>query len=287
MTKLSAWKLLDTKDRIQEIFLPSSLGSLNAASRFLPGGVYTTLRTYGGKRVLPLRDHIQRLEESARLAGQPVRLDRQSLQAGLGEALRRFPAGEVRIRISVDLDQSPGDVYLVLEPLTTPSQEEYERGILAVTVPLHRENPRSKQVGFIETAEAVRRELPPGANEALMVGEDGRILEGLSSNFFAVKDGILWTAEDGVLPGITRSLVLETVRKLGLEVKLEGVLVSDLSLIGEAFLTSSSRSVLPVRQIDDIVIGLGVPGPITKQLMKAYWGEIEIKLETLVTQSID
>jgi branched-chain amino acid aminotransferase len=292
MPDIVAWKVLDSQDRIQRLHFDPPPDSLNAVSRLLPAGVYTTLRTYGGvareARILPLEDQIHRLEESARLVGWPVSLDRQALREALGRALRSFTGdeagesrGEARIRISVDLEHCPGEITLALEPLVTPSAAEYARGVRAVTVRLRRENPASKQASFIETAEAVRHTLPPGVNEALMVDEGGNILEGLSSNFFAVLQGEVWTPGEGVLPGITRALVLGAVRKLGLPLRLESVPVADLHRIDEAFLTGSTRSVLPVRQINEIVIGPGSPGPITKQVVEVYGGEIEKRLEDL------
>jgi branched-chain amino acid aminotransferase len=279
MPDIAAWKIIDSDTRIQELSLDPLPDSMNTASRQLPGGVYTTLRTFGGGRLLPLEDHFRRLVESARLAGNLLRLDESRVRLALAEALRRFSSGEARLRIQVDLERCPGEVYMILEPLRIPSPEEYAHGVRALTVSLQRENPGSKQVSFIEVAESVRRRLPPGVNEALLVGEGSRILEGLSSNFFAVKEGVIWTAEEDVLPGITRSLVIEAARKLGLAVRLECVRLLELPLLEEAYLTSSSRSVLPVRQINEIVIGQGEPGAITKRLMEAYQAEIVKRLE--------
>ncbi len=287
MADIAAWKIIDSDARIQALAFDPPLHSLDAVSLRLPGGVYTTLRTYRGRRVLPLEDHFQRLVESARWAGRPIALDEGAVRSALAEALRRFPGGEARLRIQVDLERCPGEVYLILGPLVVPSPEEYAHGVRAVTVPLRRENPGSKQVSFIETAEAIRRNLPPGVHEALLVGEGDCLLEGLSSNFFAVKEGVIWTAEEGVLPGITRSLVLEVARKLGLAMRLECVRLADLPWLEEAFLTSSSRSVLPLRQIDAIVIGQGEPGPITKRIMDAYQAEIEARLEEVILPARD
>ena len=114
-----------------------------------------------------------------------------------------------------------------------------------------------------------------------MVDEDGRILEGLSSSFFAVRGGELWTAESGVLFGTTRAWVLELANELDIIVNLEGAPLDDLEGIEEAFLTSSSRGLLPVRQIQDIVISSGVPGPVTLALMDAYQARLADELEEI------
>jgi branched-subunit amino acid aminotransferase/4-amino-4-deoxychorismate lyase len=102
------------------------------------------------------------------------------------------------------------------------------------------------------------------------VDEDGSILEGLSSNFFAIKRGELWTAENEVLSGITRLIVLEEGRKEGLDIHLLPVNYSELPGISESFITSSSRAVLPVVKIDNILLGNGRPGSYTRLLSEKF-----------------
>jgi branched-chain amino acid aminotransferase len=146
---------------------------------------------------------------------------------------------------------------------------------------LQRENPKAKLTGFIETAAAVRQQLPVGINEAIMVGADGRLLEGLSSNFFAMNSGVIWTAEQGVLSGITRSLVLEVIGETSLSLKLEGVRFSDLGKIEEAFITSASRAVQPVTEMDGKPVGTGRSGPVTRRIIQGYEERLERELDTI------
>jgi branched-subunit amino acid aminotransferase/4-amino-4-deoxychorismate lyase len=110
-----------------------------------------------------------------------------------------------------------------------------------------------------------------------MVQPDGTILEGLSSNFFGVRGNSLWTADEGVLNGITRKVVMDEARKAGIPVHFTPLELDELKSLDEAFITSSSRAVLPVVQIDEWVIGSGAPGPITKTLLDRYnqWVERE------------
>lgn len=103
-----------------------------------------------------------------------------------------------------------------------------------------------------------------------MVGAQGQLLEGLSSNFFAILGGMVWTAEQGVLPGITRAIVIECIRHLRVSLRLDPPRMEDLPRFDEAFITSSSRGVLPVRQIDQSTIGSACPGPVTRLLMQAF-----------------
>jgi branched-subunit amino acid aminotransferase/4-amino-4-deoxychorismate lyase len=105
---------------------------------------------------------------------------------------------------------------------------------------MERAQPTAKVTQFIEAAEHVRKSLPENAYEAIMIGRNGRFLEGLSSNFFAVKNGEIWTADEGVLPGVTRSIILKLAEQSAVPVHLEGIAPDDVAQIDEAFITSSS-----------------------------------------------
>jgi len=277
---IDVWTLTPRVDQPLER-LALSAKSLDEAGRYLPGGAYTTFRTFQRFGVLHLADHFSRLEETARLAARPVKLDRARICAALRSAIAAFHGAEARVRVTLDLEQEVGQLYLLLENLHVPSDADYAKGVRVVTRHLQRQNPKAKLTSFIETAEQVRKDLPPGMNEAVMVGEEGCFLEGLSSNFFAVLEGTIWTAEQGVLSGITRSMVIDAARQLEIAVRLEALHVNRLPLIEEAFITSASRAVLPVTAIDEQVVGTGQPGPVTRQLLARYRAMIDQALEYL------
>jgi branched-chain amino acid aminotransferase len=155
---------------------------------------------------------------------------------------------------------------------------------------MHRDNPRAKLTQFIATAAAYRAQLEAGVNEMLMIGEDGSILEGLSSNFFGVVGGVLRSANEGVLNGITRSVVLDLAKAAGIPVELRGVRYQDWPTLDECFITSASRGVLPVIQIDEHVIaplrgrrsaGPGQPGPITRRLVQEFTAWVQKELDEI------
>jgi branched-subunit amino acid aminotransferase/4-amino-4-deoxychorismate lyase len=227
-----------------------------AAADAVPAGAYTTLRTYERTRVLRLADHVRRLEESARLQGREGPLDRASVRAAVAEALDRTGHAESRLRLT----WAPPRLFVSVEPFTPPAEALYREGARCVTVPVRRDNPHAKDTRFIDTAGRAYAALPPGVHEGLMVAEDGTILEGLSSNFFAIAGGRLYTEEDRVLAGLTRSLVLEVA---GLPRAPRGLRVDELPSADECFVTSASRGVLPVVAIDGVTIGVGTPGPAT------------------------
>jgi branched-subunit amino acid aminotransferase/4-amino-4-deoxychorismate lyase len=232
--------------------------SLAAASQDLPAGAYTSLRTYRGDRVVRLGQHVQRLLDSVRIQGQEASLDEADLGRLLAEALKSSNNPDSRLRLTF----APPSLFVSVEPLEPLPESFYRHGVWCVTVPLRRDHPAAKDTRFIATASAAYQSLPPGAHEGLMVADDGSILEGLSSNFFAVKDGVLHTEDERALHGITRSIVLELCQGL-VPVSLTPVHVADLSRVAECFLTSVSREILPVVRVDQMVIGGGTRGPTT------------------------
>jgi branched-chain amino acid aminotransferase len=278
------WKLIDVEGRyrfIEKVAMDPEPQTLNQASQKLPHGVYTTFRTYERRQVQGLQEHFQRLEDSARLSGTRFSFDRESARDGLRRCVTEFPEPVARIRLTLDLDAEPGTLYVCLGTLRIPTSLEYEQGVSAALCHLHRKNPKAKQTAFIPTQEKALHSLPDRAYEGLITDDGGRILEGLSSNFFAVKQSSLYTAETGVLAGIARGMVLHVAHQAGIRTRLEPVHVDELKHLDEAFITSSSRGVLPLRKIAEIQVGSGSPGPLTRRLTQLYWVEIRSQLEDL------
>ncbi len=279
---ISIWQLeVEPVIKFEQLQLNPPPLTLDEGTRVLPGGGYTTFRTFHKYQVLKLADHFERLEETARLAGHAIKLDRPAVNSALRQAISVYPYDEARIRISIDFTQSPGAIFIMLEALKVPGPFEYQMGVKVVTRWLHRQNPKAKLTDFIETAAEVRKDIPAGMNEVLMISEDQRVLEGLSSNFFAVSKGIIYTADQEVLSGITRSLVIKFIEEEKIPLKLEGIPFDQLTGLDEAFVTSTSRAVLPVTEIDGKKVGKGVPSSITQKIMAGYWAKIEQELETI------
>lgn len=264
---------------LQPVNLHPSPQSLDAASQMLPQGVYTTFRTFNGDKILSLQDQVNRLKQSASLVGCPIRIEINSLRGMLREVVIPYPSQEKRVRISVDLKS--GAVYILIEPLQIPAKGHYEHGVQVMTILHQRENPKAKQTQFIENADAIRKEYPDDVNDLLMVNDDGFILEGLNSNFFAVRNGEVFTADENVLSGITRETVLKVIHQSEIPVNLIPIHINELGTVEEAFLTSASRSVLPIAQIDQNRIEGSVPGTITKFIGEEYWKYITARLEDL------
>lgn len=255
-------------------------------SACLPTGSYTTFRTYKFHRALHLDDHLQRLETSAALSGKKVQLDFEALRQGLRLAIAEAASQsgqnlELRLRLTLDLEEVIGRVYISAEGLHLPDQQAYTRGVKVVTSRAQRSLPAAKLTNFISKARQERQDLPAEVHEAVMVDEAGRIKEGLSSNFFAVWQRELWTAGEGVLLGVTRSLVLESAARLAIPVRLEAIKVEQVTAIQEAFITSSSRGVVPVVQVDRTTVGKGRPGELTRSISVDFERLIEERLELI------
>jgi len=276
---IAVWRLPYGSRAIEPVDLHPEPLSLDQGTQQLPGGGYTTFRTFDKFGILRLQDHYLRLEETAQLAGKPVNIDREILQQLLRKILGEYPSDEMRVRIILDLEQRQGDVFLLVDALHAPGALDYQQGVKAVTRQMQRNNAKAKLTRFISTASIIREQMPSGVNETIMISEDGCLLEGLSSNFFAILDGVIWTAEKDVLSGITRSMVLDAIQDEKIPLKLQGLPVDDLRSIDEAFITSASRAVLPVTSIDGAPVGDGSPGPITLRLLAAYRQRLEKDLD--------
>jgi branched-chain amino acid aminotransferase len=270
---IQAWHVTQT----QNIRLELEASSLDEFTRQLPDpdGYYSTFRTFDGcTRVLGLTAHLQRLYE-------PVptpEVSESFLRRQLLTLLEPYRPDEARVRVVMT---KQGQVYIAIELLRSPPREVYETGVRVETTEIRRESPRLRSTSFISASDSERKHIAQeGIFEALLV-KDGKILEGMTSNFFYVKHNILFTAQDDILLGITRKTVIDVARGRGVDVKYEPLERNQLTDVHEAFITSSSRGIVPVIQIDNITIGQGRPGPITMELSAGYDHYVIEKVERI------
>lgn len=247
----------------------------------LPVGVYTHFRTFEHNKFLGLADHLNRLEQSVALAGIAYQLDRPGLCQALDQLCTAYPLPNARVRVDVlaaPYPASHSQLLVALYPFVPVPEWAYQAGVkVAVAPQLQRTNPLAKTADFVI---ARRQQAPsrPGIYEYLLLDNHGGILECSSSNFYAIREGQVWTAGQGVLEGITRKIVLQLIGEQDLGLRLEAPPLAEMAHFGEAFLSSSSRGIVPIIQIEEQVIGSGRPGPLTRRLMTIY--------ENYVTQAI-
>ena len=255
---IRTWKI--TKARLDELRFEDS-SSLDAVTRQLPDGYYSTFRTYDScTRVIGLSAHLRRLPNA----------DASFLRRNLIRLLDPYRPGEARIRV---VQTRRRQFYISIEPLKPLPRKIYETGVRVETTNLQRDDPRVKSTVFISSSDEERKHIAKaGILEALLV-KNGKILEGMTSNFFYIveRDTIplyIGTAQRGILLGVTRTMVLRAARGRGVAVRYRALKLDQLSRVKEAFITSSSRGIVPVVQIDELVLG-GV-GDVTRMLMTAY-----------------
>jgi branched-chain amino acid aminotransferase len=259
---------------------------------FLYGeGVYETIRTFGGEPFLFDR-HMRRLRRSAEMLALPIPLDDAAVKARCLETMRAAgldgsTGREAYIRIlltrgvgelSYDPASCPAPSFIIIvKPQVDPPPEVYDRGVTVALVPIIRNHPGTvspliKSNNLLNNALAMQEAARRGAYEGVMRNYRGELAECTQSNLFVVKQGVAVTPplDAGLLPGITRAFLFEVGAECGVAVR-EAVLHDD-DLFGadEAFLTSTTRAVVPIVRVDERQIGDGRPGPVTRKLLEAY-----------------
>lgn len=244
-----------------------------------PSGIYTVSRTFHYDQCILLDAHFDRLEESARLEGIPLALDRKRARAALHSLVLKAGYEEARFRLTVPRND-PGQLILTIEPLQLVTEAMRKQGVRVGTLYLPRPNPRAKRTEWVAIRRDARKLLPTSVYEGIRLTSAGTLSEGFSSNFYALIDGVLRTAEEDILHGVARRIVLSVAAQL-LPVLLKPVHKDDLEKLEEAFLSSSGRGVVPIVHIDGVSIGGGKPGEMTKAIMKHYDAWVESHLERI------
>src|SRR5258708_30358079 len=231
------------------ITAPYTAESLAEAASREPQGVYTVARTFKRDQALLLDDHLDRLEQSAQLEGISVRLNRPALRAALRALIEQSGYAESRFRITVPRDQ-PDHLILSVELFKPVSAEVIENGARVITLRLERHNPVAKSTAWMAARQSAVGRFPPGIYEGILVGPDGTLLEGTSSNFYAIKDDALRTpGVDRVLHAIATRILLEVAPGV-LPVQLDPIHLNEIDGLQETLLTSSGRGVVPIVEID-------------------------------------
>ena len=266
-------------------------GTLDEVSRRLPQGFYSTFRTFGNRtRALELKLHLARLYQPAAALGVQPAVDQRVLRRTLRELLEGGRStgsaqddafDEARVRISLSVEEQPGSVFVAIEPLKRLPEEVYRQGVRVVSSYVARADPRLKSTVFIRQSEEARRVVSQGGAFEGLIVRHARILEGLTSNFYYVQERVLGTAHKGVLLGVTRRLVLQLARAEGLEIVLRALRVAKIQTLSEAFITSSSRGIVPVVAVDDLPVATGRVGPVTRRLMERYTEFVETRAELI------
>ena len=138
-------------------------------------------------------------------------------------------------------------------------------------IPARSVDPTAKNYHWNDLTMGLLGALDAGADSVLLVDGIGNVVEGPGFNVFCVIGGAIVTPDKGMLEGVSRRTVIEMAGELGLEVQLRAVPAHELRAAREVFLSTSGGGVLPVTRVDQVVIGNGVPGAVTRKLVETYW----------------
>ncbi len=234
-------------------------------------GVYETVQVLAGYPFC-LEEHIHRLERSAAAIQLPLPVPTSQLIRWAQEIVHTRPHGDATLRIlAVNGDPfTEPTVYMLLLPPIRHPRHLYEKGACAVTFEGERALPTAKTLNTLVNYLARRAATRAGCHEGLLVARDG-IREGASSNIFAVIRGGLVTPPDHlVIAGVTRDIVIRLARERNYRIIFRPLPLASLPMWEEAFITSTSRHIMPITRINDLPIGNGRVGPVTRTLQSAF-----------------
>lgn len=250
-------------------------GTVHDLLESLPTGVYSALRTFHHDRFLWLDAHLDRTERSMAALGWTKPLDRAALRRGLHACVHAYPLADARVRFDAlrepaSIQGVSADLFIALSPYVRVPEEYLRQGVhVELAAHLHRDSPHIKTTDFVRA----RKPLPLGTREryeGVLLDEERRILECSSANIAFVRGRSVITAGDGVLEGITSLVLRRLAPSLGLQWQHERLPLSALASVAEAFLSSSSRGVVPIAEVGGTRIGDGRVGPHTRALAAAY-----------------
>lgn len=249
-------------------------------------GVFDLLRTYDGK-LFKLHEHVLRLERSSALIGLDLPWSTAEIEAIARATYMRNAIANATIRIIVTggaaddfmTPQQRPTLIVMVNPIGIPAPEQQSHGVKVITTRIERMMPTVKSLNYITAIMAMQAARRVGAVEAIYRTADDHITEGTRANFFIFRDNRLITPQTDVLGGITRDVVLEIAGD-DFEVVEAPLFYADLATCDEAFLTSSTKEILPVTQIDDITIGQGKPGPNTRKLIELFSAYVKLNADS-------
>lgn len=250
-------------------------------------GVFEGIRAYS-RRVFKLREHIDRIFESAHSIMLNIPLGKEELIRAVTSTLKANGLSDAYIRLIVtrgegDLGLDPrkckgnATVIIITDKIALYPEKYYKQGLEIITVPTVRNlpealNPQIKSLNYLNNILAKIEAVNCGYDEAIMLDSLGYVAECTGDNIFIVKRGQLYTPPQcmGTLRGITRDTVLHIAKALKLSANEHVITRHEVYIADECFLTGTAAEIIPVVKVDGRVIGSGKPGKVTLRLTKKF-----------------
>lgn len=236
---------------IEEASIP--LSSIEYSYGF---GVYETLRV-SNQQIYFLKDHIERLMESAKIIGLGHTFTEKDIEENIGQIIAKNNAETCNLKMLLIGAPSKDEAQLFiicLNPLF-PDKKLYRDGAILTTYEYERVFPHAKTLNMLQSYLAYRKAKELGAYDALLINRDGHITEGTRTNFFCIKDKTIYTPpEKDILLGVTRKAVLKVAIDNGYEVLEKDIKVDDVENYDGAFISSTSSKIIPIKSIDEKVL---------------------------------
>jgi len=250
--------------------------SINDVAVLRGYSAFESLRTYN-RRPFHLDEHLTRLYRSAELIELETPWPREYITSIVQEIIARNTYKHAAIRLLVTGGETEDSILplgkptlaVLISPLGERDMERFAKGYKLITTSLQRIAPEAKTTSYLAAIRALKEAARRHAVDALFVNEQGHVLEATRSNFFIFRADTLVTPRAGILIGITRNVVLALARgRFSIEER--PILLDELPQANEAFITSSSKEIMPVVQINDLLIGNGQPGKRTYALEQRF-----------------
>jgi len=262
-------------------------------------GVFEGVRAYEtdrGPAVFRLQDHTDRFFNSAHILNMKLPYTKEQINEAHLSAIRENNLPHAYLRPmafcgseGMGLRAHNLKVHVMVAAWEWPSYmspEALELGIKVRTSSYTRHHVnitmcKAKANGnYMNSMLALNEALSGGADEALLLDNEGYVAEGSGENVFLVRDGIIYTPElTSCLDGITRKTIMQLAEERGYPVREKRITRDELYIADEAFFTGTAAEVMPIRELDGRIIGAGKRGPVTEQLQAVYFDLVRGKLD--------
>ena len=249
-------------------------------------GVFEGIRFYNG-RVFRLEEHTRRIYDSAKSILLKIPMTPEELIEATLATVRANGLQDGYIRTVVTRGVGPmglspykcpkASVFIIAASIQLYPESAYETGLTMATVATRRPRhdilpPSVKSLNYLNNVMAKVEAIQAGAEEGLMLNDQGLVAECTGDNVYAVRDGKITTPplSAGALDGITRRVVFEIAAMLGIPMVEHEMTRHDLFTADECFLTGTAAEVIAAVKLDQRIIGDGKPGPITQRIIKRF-----------------